>query len=107
MEWGSPGPPRWRAGTRALVREYPLRAARGHRHGPGTEDAGAPNPERQEADAFARLALETLRAAGIQGELHYDPERFLIQVPCADGQELLTLFLTNLHAEYRAAPPVR
>lgn len=92
----------WYASARYELPATPSTAA-----APGGEDAGNADPERQEADAFARLALETLRAAGIQGELHYDPERFLIQVPGTDGQQPLTLFLANFHAEYRAAPPER
>lgn len=71
------------------------------------EDAGSPDPERQEADAFAQRVLETLRAGGIQGDPHYDPERFLIQLPRANGQEPLTLFLSNFYDDYRAAPPER
>ncbi|HSP77274.1 MAG TPA: hypothetical protein VLQ93_02005, partial [Myxococcaceae bacterium] len=61
--------------------------------------------ERQEADAFAQKALETLRIGGVRGELHYDPERFLIQLPGEDGGQGLILYLTNLYQEYRAAPP--
>jgi len=75
--------------------------------GASAQDAGSSEPERQEADAFAQLVLETLRTAGIQGEPRYDPERFLIQLPAANGQEPLTLFLSNFHDEYRAAPPER
>jgi hypothetical protein len=92
----------WYASARYELPATPSTAA-----APGGADTDTPGSERQEADAFAQLALETLRAAGIQGELHYDPERFLIQVPSAEGQQPLTLFLSNLHDEYRAAPPER
>jgi uncharacterized protein YtpQ (UPF0354 family) len=68
-------------------------------------DAGTLDPARQEADAFAQKALETLRAAGFKGELRYDPERFLIQVPDAEGQKAQTIFLTNIYGEYLGAPP--
>jgi hypothetical protein len=74
---------------------------------PAGTDAGSVDPARQEADAFAQRALETLRAAGFTGELRYDAERFLIQVPDAEGQSGQTIFLHNFHDEYRAAPPER
>jgi hypothetical protein len=72
---------------------------------PGGEDAGTVEPARQEADAFAQKVMEALRIAGVRDELHYDPERFLIWSPSEDGGQGMTIFLTNLHDDYRAAPP--
>ncbi|HYO67291.1 MAG TPA: DUF1444 family protein, partial [Archangium sp.] len=85
---------------------YELPPANSTATGSTPRDAGGSNLEQHEADAFARLAMETLRAAGIQG-VSYDPERFLLQVPDADGQQPFTVFLSNFHAEYLAAPPER
>jgi hypothetical protein len=66
--------------------------------------AGA-SAAQKDADAFARLALETLRSAGLQGELRYDAEHFTIIVPELEGQHGLTIFLGNFYGEYRASPP--
>ncbi|MBN1206928.1 MAG: DUF1444 family protein [Myxococcaceae bacterium] len=51
--------------------------------------------------------METLRASGLRGELRYDPQRFLIQVPEFEGQSSQTIFLKNFYDEYRASPPER
>ncbi|MCY1082789.1 hypothetical protein [Archangium lansingense] len=72
---------------------------------PGGEDAGTVDLARQEADAFAQKVMEALRIAGVRDALNYDPERFLIWTPSADGGQGLTLFLTNVYDDYRAAPP--
>ncbi|WP_224367868.1 hypothetical protein [Hyalangium versicolor] len=68
-------------------------------------DGGRAAALQQDKDEYARKALETLRAAGFTDPLTYDPERFLIQIPDAKGQQAQTIFLGNLYEEYRAAPP--
>jgi hypothetical protein len=70
---------------------------------PNETEEGA-KAARQEADAFAHEALEALRAAGLRGELRYDPERFLITIPELEGQHGQTIFLGNFLDEYRARP---
>ncbi len=62
---------------------------------------------RREAEEFAQHALETLRAAGLRGELRYEPAHFTIQVPELEGQSGLTIYLGNFYDEYRASPPER
>lgn len=68
-------------------------------------DGGRAAALQQDKNEYARKALETLRAAGFTDPLTYDPERFLIQIPDAQGQQAQTIFLGNLYEEYRAAPP--
>lgn len=48
---------------------YALPPASSTATGSTSRDAGGSDLEQHEADVFARLAMETLRAAGIQGEL--------------------------------------
>jgi hypothetical protein len=67
--------------------------------------AGSADPLRREADAFAQQALEALRAAGVRGELRYEPEQFRILVPELEGQHGQTLNLGNFFNEYMSRPP--
>ncbi|HYH99607.1 hypothetical protein [Hyalangium sp.] len=93
----------------ASVREEPLPPAASSREAspasPG--DGGGAEAAQLEKDEYARKALETLRAAGFTDPLRYDPERFHIQIPDAQGQQAQTIFLGNLYEEYRATPPER
>jgi|GEM_PF-316579 len=72
-----------------------------------SEASGSTGAARTEADAFAQRALEALRAAGVRGELRYDAEQFLIQVPELEGQRGQTLFLGNFFNDYQSLPPER
>ncbi|WP_164017867.1 DUF1444 family protein [Pyxidicoccus trucidator] len=71
------------------------------------EDPEAPLSEEEEKAAFARKAVEALRAAGVPGEPRYEPEHFRIQTHGPDGGVAMTLFLTNFYREYQATPPER
>ncbi len=112
----------WRGGLLALLtavlavgwwyasahEELPSPEGTPHAQAPAAPEGGdSQERARQEADAFAREALEKLRAAGFKGELRYEPERFQIQVPEAEGQQAQTIFLGNFYGEYRSAPPER
>lgn len=71
------------------------------------EDPEAPLSEEQARAAFARKAVEALRAAGVPGEPRYEPEHFRIQTHGPDGGVEMTYFLTNFYREYQASPPER
>lgn len=73
----------------------------------GNEAREQPRPEEEQAerDAFARRAIDTLRASGEKRDIHYDAEGFLLQLGSRDGSAGETLFLSNFFDEYLATPP--
>jgi len=72
-----------------------------------SQATGSAEPLRREADAFAQQALEALRAAGVRGELRYEPEPFRILIPEVEGQSGKTINLGNFFNEYMSRPPER
>ncbi|WP_375768415.1 DUF1444 family protein [Archangium gephyra] len=70
-----------------------------HAEGQGQE---SPEQEQAERDAFARRAMEALRASGEKSPIHYDAGGFLLRLGDKDGS---TVFLANFFDEYRSGPP--
>ncbi len=52
-------------------------------------------------DRFARQVTRRLRRAGVEGEIQFDPTRFLLRYG-TDAQQII--YLGNFYAEYLAAP---
>ncbi len=65
-----------------------------------------PEEEQAERDAFAQLAIKTLRAAGETRDIEYDAEGFLLRLgPTKGGGAGDTVFLGNFFDEYLATAP--
>ncbi|QRN98422.1 hypothetical protein JRI60_05020 [Archangium violaceum] len=61
--------------------------------------------EQSERDAFARRAIERLRASGETRDIQYDATGFLLRLGPKDGNSGDTVFLSNFFDEYLASPP--
>ncbi|MFE8602983.1 DUF1444 family protein [Archangium violaceum] len=89
------------APLRASTPEARATEARLSEHAEGQEET-SPEQEQAERDAFARRAMEALRASGETRPIHYDAEGFLLRLGDKDGT---TVFLANFFDEYHAVPP--
>lgn len=86
---------------RASTREARATEAQLAEHAEGQEPH-APGQEQAERDAFARRAIEAIRASGETGPIHYEAGGFLLRLGDKDGT---TVFLSNFFDEYHAVPP--
>lgn len=91
------------APLRASTREARTTEARFSEHAEGQEET-TPEQEQAARDAFARRAMEALRASGETRPIHYDADAFLLRLGDKDGT---TVFLANFYDEYLAGAPER
>ncbi|HEX5745217.1 MAG TPA: hypothetical protein VFZ09_03175 [Archangium sp.] len=89
------------APLRATTREARATEAQLSEHSEGQEET-SPEQEQAERDAFARRAMEALRASGETRPIHYDEEGFVLRLGGPDGT---LVFLANFFDEYHAVPP--
>ncbi|PTL83086.1 hypothetical protein DAT35_13815 [Vitiosangium sp. GDMCC 1.1324] len=66
------------------------------------QEEPSPEEEQAERDAFARRAIEALRASGETRSIQYDAAGFQLRLGDKDGT---MVFLSNFYDEYRALPP--
>ena len=64
-----------------------------------------PGDERAEREAFARRAIQTLRAAGEKRDIQYDATGFLLRIGAQGENPGETVFLGNFFDEYLALAP--
>ncbi|HLM46092.1 MAG TPA: hypothetical protein VK458_19635 [Myxococcaceae bacterium] len=89
------------APLRASTREARAAEAQLAEHAEGQEQA-SPEQEQAERDAFARRAMDALRASGETRPIHYEADGFLLRLGDKDAS---TVFLANFFDEYLSGPP--
>ncbi len=89
------------APLRASTRDARAAEAQLAEHAEGQEQA-SPEQEQAERDAFARRAMDALRASGETRPIHYEADGFLLRLGDKDAS---TVFLANFFDEYLSGPP--